>query len=204
MRYARSLRVASTSRHCSGAMAGAARARTAPIEADARHLASISFAYSVPTIVLIAHRRAVNEREAQVDSLSQALTQEVERWCMRLVSAPSLTLRGFARMAATTILGKLGEFRRFARRRELMGYAGLVQSRHSTCPSAGPVRSPDAATVRLNACRRRRYVAAVGRVWVPAVPSVIRVRLVERLANAIAVSASAQRTPPWRRESPLT
>jgi transposase len=43
-----------------------------------------------------------------------------------------MTLRGVDQLVATTLVAELGELKRFAHPRELMGYLGLVPSEYSS------------------------------------------------------------------------
>ncbi len=56
------------------------------------------------------------------------------------------TLRGLDLVAASTIVAELGDLRRFAHPRELLGYVGLVPVNTQAAPSAGEGRSPRWAT----------------------------------------------------------
>jgi transposase len=100
--------------------------------AHERHLAEISFEHPAQDIAFAEYRQAVSESGARVDRLEQCLTQEVERWRMQPLVRAVMTLRGLDLVSATTIVAELGDLRRFAHPRELMGYLGLVPSEHTT------------------------------------------------------------------------
>jgi transposase len=51
---------------------------------------------------------------------------------MRVVIEALQALRGIAKVSAVTIVAELGQISRFTRARQLMGYAGVVSSEHST------------------------------------------------------------------------
>lgn len=51
---------------------------------------------------------------------------------MQPVVGAIMTLRGLDLVAASTVVAELGDLKRFARPRELMGYLGLVPSEHTT------------------------------------------------------------------------
>src|SRR5260370_7425182 len=51
---------------------------------------------------------------------------------MQSVASAVMSLRGLGLVAATTVVAELGDLRRFAHPRELMGYLGLVPSEHTT------------------------------------------------------------------------
>jgi len=124
--------------------------------AHERYLATISFPHQAQEIAFAEYRQAVGEGEARVQRLTQALAQEVERWRMQPVVRALMTLRGLDAVAATTIVAELGDLKRFAHPRELMGYVGLVPSEHST----GSARRQGAITKTGNSHVRRVLVEA--------------------------------------------
>ena len=75
-----------------------------------------------------------------------------------------MTLRGLDLVAATTVVAELGDLRRFARPRELMGYLGLVPSEHTT----GSKRRLGAITKTGNTHVRRVLVEAAWNYRYPA------------------------------------
>jgi transposase len=75
-----------------------------------------------------------------------------------------MTLRGLELVAATTVVAELGDLRRFAHPRELMGYLGLVPSEYST----GSKRRLGAITKTGNSHVRRVLVEAAWNYRFPA------------------------------------
>jgi hypothetical protein len=75
-----------------------------------------------------------------------------------------MTLRGLDLIAATTLVAELGDLRRFAHPRELMGYLGLVPSEHTT----GSKRRLGAITKTGNSHVRRVLVEAAWNYRYPA------------------------------------
>jgi transposase len=75
-----------------------------------------------------------------------------------------MTLRGLDLVAATTVVAELGDLKRFARPRELMGYLGLVPSEHTT----GAKRRLGAITKTGNGHVRRVLVEAAWNYRFPA------------------------------------
>jgi transposase len=80
----------------------------------------------------VEYRQAVSEAQARVQRLSEALAQELEQWRMQPLVHALMSLRGVDQLVATTLVAELGDFRRFAHPRELMGYLGLVPSDHTS------------------------------------------------------------------------
>jgi len=132
--------------------------------AHERYLAQVSFAHPAQDIAFTEYRQAVSEGEARVQRLSQSLTQEVEHWRMHALVSAVMTLRGLDLIAATTVVAELGDLRRFARPRELMGYVGLVPSEHST----GSKRRLGAITKTGNGHVRRVLIEAAWNYRYPA------------------------------------
>lgn len=100
--------------------------------AHERTLASISFAHSAQSVAFAEYRHAVREAQDRLDRLTQALRDECEQWRLKNVVAALATLRGIDFLAAVTLVTEIGDFRRFAHPRELMGFLGLVPSEFSS------------------------------------------------------------------------
>jgi transposase len=132
--------------------------------AHERYLATISFPHPAQDIAFAEYRQAVSEGEARVERLTQALRQQVEDWRMQPLVSAIMTLRGLELIAASTIVAELGDLRRFAHPRELMGYVGLVPSEHST----GSKRRQGAITKTGNAHVRRVLIEAAWNYRYPA------------------------------------
>jgi len=132
--------------------------------AHERYLAAVSFAYPAQDIAFTEYRQAVAEGEARVLRLRQSLTCEVEQWRMRAVVNAMMTLRGLDLVAATTVVAELGDLRRFAHPRQLMGYLGLVPCEHTT----GSKRRLGAITKTGNTHVRRVLVEAAWNYRFPA------------------------------------
>ena len=132
--------------------------------AHERHLAEISFEHPAQDIAYAEYRQAVSESSLRVVRLEQCLAQEVERWRMQPLVRALMTLRGLDLVSATTVVAELGDLRRFARPRELMGYLGLVPSEHTT----GSKRRQGAITKTGNGHVRRVLVEAAWNYRYPA------------------------------------
>jgi len=132
--------------------------------AHERYLAEISFAHPAQDIAFAEYRQAVGEGEARVQRLTQVLSQQVEGWRMQAVVSAVMSLRGLDLVAATSVVAELGDLRRFAHPRELMGYLGLVPSEHSS----GSKRSQGAITKTGNGQVRRVLIEAAWNYRYPA------------------------------------
>ena len=132
--------------------------------AHERYLAPISFSHPAQDIAFAEYRQAVGEGEARVERLTLALTQQLKDWRMQPLVSGIMTLRGLDLIAASTIVAELGDLRRFARPRELMGYVGLVPSEYST----GSKRRQGAITKTGNGHVRRVLIEAAWNYRYPA------------------------------------
>ena len=161
--------------------------------AHERHLARVSFEHPAQDIAYAEYRQAVSEGTARVARLEQSLAQQVEGWRMRPLVQAVMTLRGLDRVAATTVVAELGDLRRFAHPRELMGYLGLVPSEHTS----GAKRRLGAITKTGNGHVRRVLVEAAWNYRFPA-----------RLSQALQVRQEAQpatiREIAWRAQLRLS
>ena len=138
--------------------------KTAWTAAHERYLAAVSFAHPAQDIAFTEYRQAVGESDTRVKRLSETLAHEVESWRMQPVVGAVMTLRGLDLVAATTVVAELGDLRRFARPRELMGYLGLVPSEHTS----GSKRRQGAITKTGNGHVRRVLVEAAWNYRFPA------------------------------------
>jgi transposase len=132
--------------------------------AHERYLAEVSFAQAAQDIAFTEYRQAVGEGEARVRRLSDCVAREVEHWRSHPVVSAVMTLRGLDLIGATTVVAELGDLRRFAHPRELMGYLGLVPSEHTS----GSKRRLGAITKTGNGHVRRVLVEAAWNYRFPA------------------------------------
>jgi transposase len=138
--------------------------KTSWTAAHERYLAKISFPHPAQDIAYAEYRQAVGEGEARVQRLTQALRKQVEDWRMRPLVSAIMTLRGLDLIGASTIVAELGDLKRFAHPRELMGYVGLVPSEYST----GSKRRQGAITKTGNGHVRRVLIEAAWNYRYPA------------------------------------
>jgi transposase len=132
--------------------------------AHERYLAETSFEHPAQEIAYVEYRHAARESEARVQRLSQSLGEQVEGWRMHPVVRALMTLRGLDLIGATTVVAELGDLRRFAHPRYMMGYLGLVPSEHST----GASRRQGTITKTGNTHVRRILIEAAWNYRFPA------------------------------------
>lgn len=141
--------------------------------AHERYLAEVSFAQPAQNIAFAEYRSAVREAYERVERLTGALSAQLEHWRMRPVVEALMSLRGIDLIAAMTLVAEIGDFTRFARPRELMGFLGLVPSEYSS----GATRRQGAITKTGNSHARRVLVEAAWNYRFPArVSRVLQVR----------------------------
>jgi transposase len=155
--------------------------------AHERYLAKVTFDHRAQDVAFVEYRQAVSEAHARVERLSEALTQELERWRMCALVRALMTLRGVDQLVATTLVAELGELKRFAHPRELMGYLGLVPSEYSS----GDKRRLGAITKTGNSQVRRVLIEAA---WNYRFPPRITVPLQKRQEQ----QPAAVRAIAWR------
>jgi transposase len=98
----------------------------------------------------------VSDTHARVERLTETFRAQLEHWRMRPVVGALMTLRGIDLIAAMTLVAEIGDFTRFARPRELMGFLGLVPSEYTS----GPTRRQGSITKTGNTARRVLIEAA--------------------------------------------
>jgi len=132
--------------------------------AHERYLADLSFSQPAQQIAFAEYRSVVREAHERVERFTQALQGQLEHWRMRPVVEALMTLRGIDMIAAVTLVAEIGDFQRFARPSELMGFLGLVPSEYSS----GSTRRQGAITKTGNGHARRVLVEAAWNYRFPA------------------------------------
>jgi transposase len=155
--------------------------------AHERSLALVTFEHRAQNIAFVEYRQAVTEAHSRVERLSEALSSELEHWRMRPLVRALMTLRGVDQLVATTLVAELGELRRFAHPRELMGYLGLVPSEHTS----GDKRRLGAITKTGNTHVRRVMIEAAWNYRFP--PRITRPLQIRQEGQPAAI-----RTIAWR------
>ena len=132
--------------------------------AHERYLSAVSFDHRPQEIAFVEYRRAIGEAHARVGLLSAALSEELQHWRMRPLVCALMTLRGIDELTASSLVAELGELKRFAHARDLMGYLGLVPSEYSS----GSRRALGAITKTGNGQARRLLIEAAWNYRFPA------------------------------------
>ena len=132
--------------------------------AHERYLSQHTFAWPAQRLAWEEYRQAVSEAHRRVERLTESLHDQVGQWRWGVVVKALMTLRGIDRVSAATLVAELGDLRRFAHARELMGFVGLVPSEHSS----GDSRRNGAITRTGNGYARRMLVEAAWSYRFPA------------------------------------
>jgi transposase len=145
------------------------------------YLAAVSFKQPAQDIAFAEYRTAVRDTHERVERLTEALRSQLEHWRMRPVVEALMSLRGIDLVAAMTLVAEIGDFTRFARARELMGFLGLVPSEYSS----GNRRRQGVITKTGNSHARRVLVAAAWNYRYPARVSATLQRRQQGLPKAV-------------------
>lgn len=116
-------------------------------------LRAVVFEHIAQQATLVDYLGEVDHAAARIERLEKAIDEAVALAppVMRDIIASLQALRGFAKIAATTIAVEIGNFSRFEQAKQLMGYAGCTPSEYST----GGSRRQGAITKSGNAHVRR-------------------------------------------------
>ena len=147
--------------------------------AHERYLSQHTFAWPAQRLAWEEYRQAVSEAHRRVERLTESLHDQVEQWRWGVVVKALMTLRGIDRVSAATLVAELGDLRRFAHARELMGplsgwcHPSTVRAIHVAmerlpAPATGMPggcwwRLPGATVSRLASVGRSRFARKASR-----------------------------------------
>jgi len=106
--------------------------KTSWTKSHERWIADQRFEHQGDRIALAEYQLAVQSADQRVQRLTTALTEAAEGWHLEPVVAALRALRGIDTVSAIGLVAEIGDIRRFAHPRQLMGYLGLVPSEHSS------------------------------------------------------------------------
>lgn len=97
-------------------------------------LASVRFDYGAQNATLLDYRTEVERAADRIKRLEAAIDDAVQDAPpqMKAVIDALQALRGVAKVTATTLVTEIGNFSRFTRPKQLMGYSGVVPSEYSS------------------------------------------------------------------------
>ena len=90
------------------------------------------FSHEAQQRVLEDYLRTVQDQGERVARLTASIVELVETWSLRPLVKALQALRGINLISGAVLAAELGDVRRFASARKLMGYIGLVPSEHSS------------------------------------------------------------------------
>ncbi|MHA3902596.1 IS110 family RNA-guided transposase [Castellaniella sp. WN] len=147
--------------------------KTAWTKMHERWIADQRFDEPADQIALTEYQLAVQAADERVRRLTNALEQSAADWQFAPTVAALRALRGIDTVSAIGLVCEIGDINRFATARQLMGYLGLVPSKHS---SGGTVRR-GSITKTGNAHARRLLTEAAWNYRFPArMSNVLRMR----------------------------
>jgi transposase len=97
-----------------------------------RWLAGLAFEHDAHAILFQEQLETIAEAEARRDRLTGEIERLCTVWSRRPLVEALQAMRGIALVSAVTLVAEIGDFRRFARPRQLMAYLGLVPSEASS------------------------------------------------------------------------
>lgn len=161
--------------------------RSSWTQAHERYLARVSFEQPAQDITFAEYRAAAHDAHERVERLTESLRAQLEHWRMRPVVEALMSLRGVDLVTAMTLVAEIGDFARFARARELMGFLGLIPSEYTS----GNTRRQGPITRTGNSHARRVLVEAAWNYRFPA-------RMSETLQRRQEGQPKAVRDIAWR------
>ncbi|MFY9883522.1 MAG: IS110 family transposase [Candidatus Cybelea sp.] len=136
-------------------------------------LDGLQFDDAAQGLVFVEYRHCLEEIDQRITRFEHQLTELAQRSPHAATIAALQAMRGIKLLTATTIVSEVGELGRFASPRQLMAYAGLVPSEHSS----GSRLRRGCITKSGNAHLRRVLVEAAWHArLVPKTPEALRCR----------------------------
>jgi transposase len=133
---------------------------------------------------------AVETASLRCQQLTQRLKERTEGWRLALLVEVLPALRGVEFVTAVTLAAEVGDFRRFAKATDFMGYVGLVPSEYTT----GTHRRQGAITQTGNAHVRHVLVESAWHYWKqPRMGKALRERSVGLSPQVCAIAWKAQK-----------
>lgn len=166
--------------------------------AHRRWLSDQRFEHRAQQFVFEELIRTIEQAEDRRTRLEQHMTALLPGWSLAPVVAAIQALRGVAEICAITLVAEIGDFRRFANPRQLMGWLGLVPRERSS----GATTARGAITKAGNSRARRMLIESA---WTYRLPARIGRDLLERSqalpeeVRAIAWKAQARLCARYRR-----
>ncbi len=153
----------------------------------------MTFEHSAHTSTFIDYRHEVDHAAERIVRLEQAIDDAVETSSekMRAVVHALQALRGIAKLTAVTVAVEVGDFSRFTRPSQLMGYSGMVPSEYST---GGPGKARRGTITKAGNSHLRRVIgeAAWSYRFLPALSAPLKKRQTGLSEDIKAIGWTAQ------------
>ena len=128
--------------------------KTAWTAAHLRWLATVKLAHSAQQIAFQEYLGSITQSTARIARQEKSMIEALPQWGLRPVVQALQAMRGSQLIAAMTLVAELQDFLRFDNPRQLMSYAGLVPSEHTS----GPKLRQGGITKAGNSAARRMLV----------------------------------------------
>jgi transposase len=115
--------------------------KTAWTKTHDRWLAGLKFEHHAQRLVLEESLSAIHDASARIARIEKAIAELSPQWSLTPVVEAIRAMRGFDFIAAVSIVSEVGDFSRFTKPSQLMGFLGLTPSESSTGDSVkrGPI-----------------------------------------------------------------
>jgi transposase len=141
-----------------------------------RWLGDQRFDHPAQQIAFEEYNRAIEQAEDRRLRLERQIEALLPSWSLHPVVASIQALRGVSLVSAVTLVAEVGDFRRFANPRQLMGWLGLVPRERSS----GSTRAQGNITKAGNTRARRMLVESA---WTYRLPARVAGDLLQRSAK---------------------
>jgi transposase len=132
--------------------------------AHLRYLATVKLPFPEQQFLFQEMVQVITEAGERLERYAAQIPRVLPGWRWAPVVKALMSLRGMAVLTAATLVAELGDLRRFATARQLMGYLGLVPSEDST----GDKRHQGGITKMGNGIARRALIEAAWNYRAPA------------------------------------
>ncbi len=168
--------------------------------AHLRYLATVKLPFPEQQFLFQEMVNVITEAGERLARYDAQLPRVLPGWRWEPVVKALMSLRGMAVLTAATLVAELGDLRRFATARQLMGYLGLVPSEDST----GDKRRQGGITKMGNGIARRALIEAAWNYRAPARLSRDLLQRQEGLSQAVKDLSWAAQTRLHHRYQHLT
>ena len=106
--------------------------KTAWTKTHTRWLSGLKFQHHAHRLVLEENLNAIRDAGERIARIERAMAELAPAWSLAPVAQAIQALRGYDFIASASIVSEVGDFSRFAKPSQLMGYLGITPSENST------------------------------------------------------------------------